>query len=189
MAKQHYSDYLKKSVPVKDLKFDKIGQEDRTLLAGLRKQDIRSHLGMIIALAAVAAGFVFAFVKILSQKSGSTLFWVISLALLAAGVLLCIYFLSQFLGPYSGIRKGIVLTADRIGAVKDNKNSTYQYVIDIYLDDRDEALMSYTVRGDVFSRVRPGDGVILVKAATKVKVLEDPSRKDVMDVSNIRSGI
>ena len=61
--------------------------------------------------------------------------------------------------------------------------------MDIYLEDKDETLMSYSINQDVFASVEPGDGVAVVKVGKKVLVLEDPDRKGVMDVSNIRSGI
>ena len=59
----------------------------------------------------------------------------------------------------------------------------------IYLEDRDETLMSYSVSKVVFASVEPGDGVAVVKVGKKVMVLEDPERKGVMDVSKIKSGI
>ena len=46
--------------------------------------------------------------------------------------------------------------------------------------------MSYSVSPEVFANIRPGDGVVVVKAGRKVKVFADPDRKGVMDVSNIR---
>ena len=49
--------------------------------------------------------------------------------------------------------------------------------------------MSFVVSQEVFSQVEPGDGVLVVKPGRKVKVMLDPERKAVMDVSNIKSGI
>jgi hypothetical protein len=62
-------------------------------------------------------------------------------------------------------------------------------VFDIYFEDRDETLMSYTVDKEVSSAVEPGDGVIIARCGRRIKVFEDPDRKGVMDVSRIRSGI
>lgn len=51
--------------------------------------------------------------------------------------------------------------------------------------------MSYQVDKEVFSSIEPGDGVVLLKARgkKKVKILADPKRRDVMDVSTIKSGV
>ena len=60
---------------------------------------------------------------------------------------------------------------------------------DIYMEDKDESLMSFSVSPEVFKEVEPGDGVLVVKAGRKVRVMPDPDRKAVMDVSRIRSGV
>ena len=88
-----------------------------------------------------------------------------------------------------GIRKGVVLAASREQENKDGRNTSYQFVFDIYMEDKDETLMSFVVSQEVFSQVEPGDGVLVVKAGRKVKVMQDPERKAVMDVRNIKSGI
>ena len=89
------------------------------------------------------------------------------------------------------IRKGVVLASQRIQEEKDNRNKTYQYVFDIYIEDSDQSLMSYQVDKEVFSSIEPGDGVVLLRARgkKKVKILADPMRRDVMDVSTIKSGV
>ena len=57
------------------------------------------------------------------------------------------------------------------------------------MEDRDESLMSYPVSPEVFSEIQPGDGVVILKIGRKIKVMRDPLRVGVMDVSNIRSGV
>ena len=90
------------------------------------------------------------------------------------------------LAGIKGLRKGIVLSASREQEVKDGRNYTYQYVVDIFFEDRDETLMSYSISQDVFKTITPGDGVVVVKAGRKILVLADPERKGVMDVSHIK---
>ena len=95
----------------------------------------------------------------------------------------------DLIGGYKGILRGVVLASQRVQEQKDNRNYTYQYVFDIYFEEKEQTLMSYAVSKEVFEVVNPGDGVILVKVGGKIKVLEDLDRKGVMDVSNIKSGI
>jgi hypothetical protein len=108
-----------------------------------------------------------------------------------AGFLVSGYWVYDILSGYQLIRRGVVLAANRIQEEKDNRNRTYQYVFDIYLEESDQSLMSYQVDKEVFSSLEPGDGVVLLKARgkKKVKILADPKRRDVMDVSTIKSGV
>ena len=185
----HYSDYLKKSVPADSLVFDKVTEKDSELIKSVRKAHINANKGflalLIIAFVA-CAGF---FISFLLTPLDSVVYMVVSLAVTGAGAFASGSTIYNIIGGIKGIRKGVVLTANRVGEFKDNRNATYQYIFDIYLEDRDETLMSYSVSKDVFASVEPGDGVAVVKVAKKVMVLEDPERKGVMDVSNIKSGI
>ena len=177
----HYSDYLKKSVPVDSLTFDKVTENDKELIRNVRKAHIRANRGLlVVAIIAFLActGFCISF---LLTPFDSLVYQIVSL--LTGNI---IY---HMIGGIRGIRRGVILTATRVQEVKDNRNATYQYVVDIYLEDKDETLMSYSINQDVFASVEPGDGVAVVKVGKKVLVLEDPDRKGVMDVSNIRSGI
>ena len=182
---KHYSDYQKMSVSVKDLKFDTVGESDKEQLKSAKKAYIRKNILFLILLAIPFAASLWFFINCLLLPSDSIFFTVFSL-LVSGGVFLftgdLIY---GIIGRIKHIRKGVVLTSSRIQEVKDNRNKTYQYVFDIYMEDREETLMSYAVDKDTFSAVQPGDGVIIAKIGRKIKVLADPGRKAVMDVSNI----
>ena len=52
----HYSDYLKKSISVKDLVFDKVKDSDKDVLSRVRKAHIKANTGGLILL--VIAFFV-----------------------------------------------------------------------------------------------------------------------------------
>ena len=129
------------------------------------------------------------FLSFLFTPSDIIIYKVIALALFGAGMFVTGKQIIDLIGGYKGILKGVVLTSQRIQEAKDNRNYTYQYVFDIYIEDKQQTLMSYAVDKEIFERIDPGDGVILVKIGKKVKVLEDLDRKGVMDVSNIKSGI
>ena len=44
----HYSDYLKKNVSVKDLVFDEIREKDKALLKRVKKAHIKSNMGFLV---------------------------------------------------------------------------------------------------------------------------------------------
>ena len=185
----HYSDYLKKSVPADSLIFDKVTENDRELIKSVRKAHVNANKGFLALLIfafLVCAGF---FICFLMTPFDSIVYEVVTLAVTGSGAFGSGSAIYNIIGGIKGIRRGVVLTAERIGEMKDNRNATYQYVLDIYLEDRDETLMSYSVSKVVFASVEPGDGVAVVKVGKKVMVLEDPERKGVMDVSKIKSGI
>ncbi len=185
----HYSDYLKKSVPVDSLTFDKVTENDKELIRNVRKAHIRANRGLlVVAIIAFLActGFCISF---LLTPFDSLVYQIVSLLACGGGAFGTGNIIYHMIGGIRGIRRGVILTATRVQEVKDNRNATYQYVVDIYLEDKDETLMSYSIYQDVFASVEPGDGVAVVKVGKKVLVLEDPDRKGVMDVSNIRSGI
>ena len=186
----HYSDYQKKNVPVSSLEFDKIGSGDKELLGRVRKSLIRMNRSFLVLMLIAFAGATALFIYMLLTPADVLIFKIIALAVISIGVFATGYQLFDILvGGYSGILKGVVLAASRIQELKDNRNYTYQYVFDIYIEEKDQTLMSYAVNREVFSKVEPGDGVVLVKRGNKVKVLEDVDRKCVFDVSNIKSGV
>ena len=182
---KHYSDYQKMSVSVKDLKFDTVGESDKESLKTVKKAYIKSNILFLVLLSIPFAASLWFFINCLLLPSDSIFSTVFSL-LASGGVFLftgdLIY---GIIGRIKHIRKGVVLASSRIQEVKDNRNKTYQYVFDIYMEDREETLMSYAVDKDTFASVQPGDGVIIAKIGRKIKVLADPGRKAVMDVSNI----
>ena len=187
----HYEDYLKKNVPITDVVFNRITEQDKDVVKEVRSEHIRKNKGF---LAVTGIGVIFCTWGIISSfvagfsNPASDLF---TLAAFVAGFLVCGYWVYDILSGYQLIRKGVVLAANRIQEEKDNRNRTYQYVFDIYLEDSDQSLMSYQVDKEVFSSLEPGDGVVLLKAMgkKKVKILADPKRREVMDVSTIKSGV
>ena len=96
---------------------------------------------------------------------------IFTLAGFGVGFLVSGYWVYDILSGYQLIRKGVVLASQRIQEEKDNRNKTYQYVFDIYLEDSDQSLMSYQVDKEVFSSIEPGDGVVL-HAAEAVQELQ-----------------
>ncbi|MBR3341021.1 MAG: hypothetical protein IKG30_05335 [Clostridiales bacterium] len=186
---KHYSDYKKMSVPVNDLVFDKIQDCDKELLKKVRGQHIRANAGFLVLLFVCFGLCTWFFVHFLIIPPDNIFYQIISLLMLGAGMFITGNAIYGIIGGIKGIRKGIVLTASREQEVKDGRNYSYQYVVDIFFDDRNETLMSYSISQEVFSEVNPGDGVIVVKTGRKIKVLQDPERKNVMNVSNIKSNV
>ncbi|MBP5654854.1 MAG: hypothetical protein J6X33_05015 [Clostridiales bacterium] len=185
----HYQDYLKKSVSAADLVFDEIKDADKALVKRVREKHIKDNTVYLLLLIVGFSACTWYFFAFLMTPSESLVYQIVSLTLLGAGSLSTGNLIYGILAGIKGIRKGVVLTASRVQEVKDERNKTYQYVFDIYMEDRDETLMSYSVGKEVFAQAEPGDGVIIVKAGRKIKVMEDPDRKGVMDVSNIKSGV
>ena len=185
----HYSDYLKKSISVKDLVFDKVKDSDKDVLSRVRKAHIKANTGGLILL--VIAFFVcsWIFYNFLTAPVTSILYQIIALSIFGAAIVTSVYFFYHIVGAISGIRQGVVLSSSREQENKDGRNSTYQYLFDVYMEDRDETLMSFPVELEVFKQAKPGDGVLIVKVGRKVKIMEDPERKAVMDVSTIKSGV
>ena len=185
----HYSDYKKKSVPVASLVFDKITEDDKKLLSKIRKEHLRSNIGYLIILLLMFIVCFGAFISFIFAPLGNIIFEILALAGSGLLTFISLKFLNTIIGPFKGIRRGIVLTSQRMQAIKDNRNATYQYVFDIYLDDKDETLMSYEVNQDTYLDAKPGDGVVIIKGVKNIGVYPDPDRKAVMDVSNVKSGV
>ena len=187
---EHYSDYVKKNISPSDIVFEDVGEQDKELIKRIHKNHIRTNRGLLI-LMMIAFAVIFTFFVASVINRASTLFIdiftiVVSFAISAA----LFYHIYDILGPIKKIRKGIILSSERIQEIKDNRNATYQYVFDIFLPDTDQTLMSYQVDREVFERVDPGDGIVIIKTLRKkLKVLADPSREGIMDVSKIKSGV
>lgn len=185
----HYSDYLKKNVSVKDLVFDEIREKDKALLKRVKKAHIKSNMGFLVIFSIGFIACTYFFTAFLIVPSDSLIFKLLSLIILGAGMAGCGMLVYEIIAGIKGIRKGVVLTASREMENRDGRNSSYQYIFDIYMEDKDESLMSFSVSPEVFKEVEPGDGVLVVKAGRKIRVMPDPDRKAVMDVSRIRSGV
>jgi len=186
---QHYSDYLKKSVSASDLVFEKVSEEDKAVAGKVRKAYIRSNRVFLIIMCLIFAAGLYYFINFLILPLDDVVFDVITLVLFGAGLIFIGYNIYSVIAGIKGIRRGIVLASSREQENKDARNTTYQFLFDIYLEDKDQALMSYPVEKETFSAVLPGDGVFVAKCGRKVKVFEDPDRKQVMDVSTVKSGI
>lgn len=188
----HYSDYQKKAVSADDLAFDKIEDKDKAVISRIRKDELKKNCGFLIMLSIVLLGMLWMVISFIVShattiqlpNSPGNFFQFITLFFQAVIIFGCIYFLIDLIGVYRGIRRGAILTSSRI-----NDGKVYLYVFDIYMEDKDESLMNFSVRKDTFEHSAPGDGVLILKTWRKIKVLPDPDRKHVTDVSNIRSGI
>ena len=177
------------SVSAKDLVFDEIRESDKELIKTVKREHIRANTGFIVILSIAVIACAWFFIQFLIIPPDSLFYQIISLVVLGAGTIFSGNLLYGLLAGIKGLRKGIVLTASREQENKDGRNSSYQYVVDIFFDDRDETLMSYSISQEVFNIIRPGDGVVVVKAGRKIKVFADPDRKGVMDVSTIKSNV
>lgn len=188
----HYSDFEKKAVSADAITFDKINEHDKILISGLRKENLKKNTGFLILLFVVliivlwmVISFIVSHLTTISlPNSPGSFFQVVTLLFYGIIIFGCVYFIIDLIGLYKGIRKGVLLASSRV-----NDGKVHEYIFDIYMEDKDETLMRYTVRKDVYEQVTPGDGVLLLKTARKIEVLSDPGRKGVMDVSNIKSGI
>lgn len=185
----HYSDYVSKATPVSDIVFDKIKAEDKELLKDVKKEHIRANIWFLVAMFAIFLFCSWGLVSSAIQGIENPFQDIATLIGFAFGFLLSGYWIYDVFSGFKGIRKGVVLASSRLQEEKDNRNKTYQYVFDIYLEDTDQTLMSYQVDQEVFSDIQPGDGVVLLKTRFKIKILADPSRQGVMDVSKIKSGV
>lgn len=187
----HYEDYLKKNVPITDVVFNKVTEQDKALLKEVRSEHIRKNMGFLIPMILFALFCIWGIISSITAGFSNLFTDIFTLAGFGVGFLVSGYWVYDILSGYQLIRKGVVLASQRIQEEKDNRNKTYQYVFDIYLEDSDQSLMSYQVDKEVFSSIEPGDGVVLLRARgkKKVKILADPMRRDVMDVSTIKSGV
>lgn len=185
----HYSDYQKKAVSVDELTFDAISEDDKALIKKVRNARIKSHLGFVIIMCLIFFVCAFLLVNSIIAPLSNIYSEIASFPLFIGGMIISGRIILSFLGGCKGIRKGVVLTADRLKEFSEKRNATFQYVFDIYMEDKDQTLMSYSVLPEVFEAVHPGDGVLVAKVGGKIQVLEDPERKGVMDVSTIKSGI
>ena len=105
------------------------------------------------------------------------------------GTFIPAYFIYDIIRGFRGIRKGVILSSSRLQEEKDNRNKTYQYVADIYMEDIDRSLISYPITQEVFQEVKPGDGIVILKARKAVKVLPDPQRVGAVDVKDMKSNV
>ncbi len=185
----HYSDYLKKSIPVKELTYDKVKPEDKKLLQQAKADYIKANVGFLVILTVGFIGCGYFFINFTILPSDNLLYKILAMLVFGAGTFATGKLIYGIVGGVRGIRRGVVLTANRVQEVKDNRNTSYQYVVDIYMEDKDQTLMSYSIDREVFAMIDPGDGVIIAKIGNKPLVLADPERKAVMDVSTIKSGI
>lgn len=185
----HYSDYLKKNISINDLEFNKVQESDKDALKKVRMIHIKRNAGFLVVMVIAFVLSIWYFVNFLIIPPDNIVYQIVVLSFLGLGAVVSAGFIYNILGVVKGIRRGVVLAASRIQEVKDNRNRTYQYVLDIFFEDTDQTLMSYGVDQEVFSVVQPGDGIIVVKIGRKAKVMYDPDRKGIMDVSNIKSGL
>ena len=185
----HYSDYLKKAVSVSDLVFDKVQESDKEVIKKIRKNHIKKNMVYIILLGIALLACSWYFVNFCFLPVDSIVYEVISLGAFGAAIIITGSIIIGYFRGIKEIRRGVCLASSREQENKEGRNTSYQFVFDIYMEDRDETLMSYTVDKEVSSVVQPGDGVIIAKCGKKIKVFEDPERKGVMDVSRIRSGL
>ena len=187
--KDHYSDYVKKNVSPSQIVFGKIEENDKELFKRIHKQHIRNNIGLVIVLGISFIAVLLFFIGCLFTRLSSVFYDVLTLILSFAALATLFYNLYDVLGPFRGVRKGVVLSSERIQEHKDNRNASYQYVFDIYLPDTDQSLMSYQVSREVFESVDPGDGIVMFKTMRKIKALADPDSRGIMDVSKIKSGV
>ena len=185
----HYDDYVKRSVSAKDLVFDKPGESDKEVIKQIKKNHIRTNLVFLIVLILLFLPFTWFFINFFFTPVNSIIYQIVTQAVLGFICFGLGYLIYTIVGPITRIRKGVVLGSTRIQEVKDNRNASYQYVFDIYFEDRDETLMAFAVDKYVFADVKPGDGVVVTKLGRKIRVYADPAREGVMDVSNIKSGV
>ncbi len=185
----HYSDYVSKAAPLSDIVFDKIKAEDKDLLKDVKKEHIRANKWFLVAMFVIFLFCCWGIISSIIAGIDKPFQDITALVAFILGFLLSGYWIHDVFAGFRGIRKGVVLASSRLQEEKDNRNKTYQYVFDIYLEDTDQTLMSYQVDQEVFTDIQPGDGVVLLKTRFKVKILADPSRQGVMDVSKIKSGV
>ena len=176
----HYSDYLKKSVSASDLVFDKVQESDK---------DVIKRIKELLLVWNLETGSYDSAPMVFVDSDPEAIYEVITLGLFGAAVFVTGYILFGFVRGIKEIRRGVVLASSREQENRDGRNTSYQFVFDIYFEDRDETLMSYTVDKEVSAAVQPGDGVILTRFGRSIKVYEEPDRKGVMDVSRIKSGL
>lgn len=185
----HYSDYVSKAVPASDIVFEKIKPEHKALLKDVRKEHIRANLWFLIAMFVMFIVCGWGFFRSVTTPIEEPFQDIVAMLVFLVGFVLAAYWIHDVFAGFKGIRKGVVLASSRLQEEKDNRNKTYQYVFDIYIEDTDQTLMSYQVDKEVFSDINPGDGVVLLKTRFKIKILADPERIGVMDVSKIKSGV
>ena len=187
----HYEDYLKKNVSINDVVFNKVTDSDKDVIKEVRGEHIRKNKGFLVLMILFVLFCTWGIISSFAAGFSNPITDIFTLLGFGAGFLVSGYWVYDILSGYQLIRRGVVLAANRIQEEKDNRNRTYQYVFDIYLEESDQSLMSYQVDKEVFSSLEPGDGVVLLKARgkKKVKILADPKRRDVMDVSTIKSGV
>ena len=183
------SDLIKKSVPISELKFDPIKDDDKALVRTVRKNHITSNIGYLVILFIMFALCGWFLIRSIIYPASTLIIHIGSLLGLFIGTAIPGYFIYGILRGYRGIRKGIILSTSRLQEEKDNRNKTYQYVADIYMEDIDRSLISYPITQDVYQEINPGDGVVLLKAQKSVVILPDPQRVGAVDVKDVKSSV
>ena len=182
----HYEDYRKKAISVESLTFDPVQESDKDVIKRVKKAHVRANKLFIILLGISCVTCLYYFIRFCFLPLDSFVYQAVTQSAFGAAVVITGYFFYGFFRSIKEIRRGVVLSSTRSGENLEGRNASYQFVFDIYLEDRDETLMSYTVDKEVSSSAQPGDGVIIAKCGTKIKVFADPDRKQVMDVSHYK---
>ena len=117
---EHYSDYVKKNIPHSDIVFDKIEEKDKALVKVIHSQHIKNNLGTLILFTIGFIPLFWFFVRSLFIRLPNVFFDILTLALICAALIALAYFIYDVIGPFKGIRKGIVLASERIQEAKDN---------------------------------------------------------------------
>ena len=107
----HYSDYLKKNVSVKDLVFDEIREEDKALLKRVKKAHIKANMGFLVIFSIGFTACTYFFTAFLITPSDTLIIKLLSLIILGAGMFGCGMLVYEIIAGIKGIRKGVVLTA------------------------------------------------------------------------------
>lgn len=186
---EHYSDFAAKSAPVSDIVFNKVAPEDKKLVNRIRKIHIKRNIPLLLIMTFCFLGFGWYFIRCIFERAGSLFIDVFSIVLLFIAVAVAFYYICDVIGPFWRLRKGIVISSERMESTRHTGNVTYQYYFDIFLDDTDQTMMNFQVDREVFTDIDPGDGVVLIKNFKKIRVFADPDRIAVMDVSRIKSGV
>lgn len=182
----HYEDYRKKAISVSDLTFEPVSEKDKDVIKRVKKAHIKANMLFVVLLGISCVTCLYYFIRFCFLPLDSIVYQVISLSAFGAAAAVTGYFFYGFFQSIKEIRRGVVLSSTRSGDNLEGRNSAYQFVFDIYMEDRDETLMSYSVDKEVSSQAQPGDGVIIAKCGKKIKVFADPDRKQVMDVSHYK---
>lgn len=101
----HYSDYLKKSVSVSDLVFDKVQESDKDVIRRIRKAHIRSNIVYIILLSIAFLACSWYFVNFCLLPVDNIVYEVISLGLFGAAIFITGYIIFGYFRSIKEIRR------------------------------------------------------------------------------------